>query len=99
MILEYTEKGKKRKICIIKEASHQWKDIASLLCDNPNKVRKLDEEHRGKHDDCLRQTLVDDFLNKKPARYSPNWSGLIKLLDSVDLEELAGRVKYALLQI
>ena len=98
MILEYTEKGKKRKICIIKEASHQWKVIASLLCDNPNKVSKLEEKHWGDHDDCLRQTLVDDFINKKPADYSHNWSGLIELLDNVDLEELAERVKHALLQ-
>ena len=98
MMLKYTEKGEEKKIRIIKEASHQWKDIACLICDNPNKVSKLEDEHRGKHDHCLRQMLVDDFINKKPADYSHNWSGLIELLDSVDLEELAGRVKHALLQ-
>ena len=99
MMLTYTtEKGEKKKVQIIEEASHKWKDIASLICDNPNKVSKVDEKHRGNHDNCLRQTLVDDFINKKPARYSHNWSGLIELLENVNLEELAGRVKCVLLQ-
>ena len=97
MMLKYTEEGEEKKIRIIKEASHKWKVIASLICDNPNKVNKLEEKHRGDHDDCLRQTLFDDFINKKPADYSHNWSGLIELLDSVELEELAKRVKHALL--
>ena len=97
MMLKYTEEGKEKKIRIIKEASHKWKVIASLICDDSNKVSKL-EKHRGDHDDCLRQTLIDDFINKKPADYSHNWCGLIELLDSVDLEELAGKVKHALLQ-
>ena len=98
MMLKYIKEGEEKKIRIIKEASHKWKVIASLICDIPNKVKKLEEEHRGKHDDCLQQTLVDDFINKKPANYSHNWSGLIELLDNVDLEELAERVKHALLQ-
>ena len=97
MMLKYREKGEEKKIRIIKDASHKWKDIASLICDDPNKVSKLEEKLRGDHDHCLRQTLVDDFINKKPADYSHNWSGLIELLDSVDLEELAGRIKRALL--
>ena len=94
LILKYTDKGEVRKVRIIKEASHKWKDIASLICVS-NKVRELEDEHQGKHD-CLRQTLVDDFIIKKPADYSHSWSGLIELLKDVDLEELAERVKHAL---
>lgn len=97
-MLNYTEKGEEKKVRIIKEASHKWTDIASLICDTPNKISILEDKHRGKHDHCLRQTLVEDFINKKPTDYSHNWSGLVELLDNVDLEELAKRVKCALLR-
>ena len=96
MMLKYREKGEEKKLRIIKEASHKWRDIVSLICENPNKARVLEDQHRGRHEDCLKQTLVDDFINKKPAEYSNDWSGLIELLDNVDLEALAGKIKYAL---
>ena len=97
MRLKYTDEREEKNVRIIKEASHKWKDIASLICDNPNKANILEDENRGKHEHCLRQTLVDDFIHKKPMDYSHNWSGLIELLKDVDLEELAERVKHALL--
>ena len=99
MMLKYTEEGEEKKIRIIKEACHKWKDIASLICDEHNTISVLEQQHPGKPHDCLRQTLIDGFLNKEPTNYSHNWSGLIELLDNVDLEELAERVKHALLQI
>ena len=95
-MLKYKDKGQEKKVRIIKEASCKWKDIASLICENPNKVKVLEDENRGRHEDCLRQTLVEDFINKKPTDYSQDWSGLIELLDNVDLEALAEKVKNAL---
>ena len=96
MMLKYKDKGQEKKVRIIKEASCKWKDIASLICENPNKVKVLEDENRGRHEDCLRQTLVENFINKKPTDYSQDWSGLIELLDNVDLEALADKVKNAL---
>ena len=96
-MFKYIEKGEEKSVHIIKESSHKWKEIACLVCDSPNKVDKLEEQYRGNHDDCLRQTLADDFLGKKPTNYSHNWSGLIELLNDVGLEALAQRVKHALL--
>ena len=96
MMLKYKDKGQEKKVRIIKEASCKWKDIASLICENPNKVKVLEDENRGRHEDCLRQTLVENFINKKPTDYSQDWSGLIELLDNVDLEALAEKVKNAL---
>ena len=95
MMLKYKERGQEKKLRIIKEASCKWKDIASLICENPNKVSILEEVHRGRHEDCLRQTLIEDFINKKPAEYSHDWNGLIELLDNVDLEALAEKLKNA----
>lgn len=90
------EGKEKKKVSIINEASHKWKDIASLICNDPNKIRAIDQQHQGNPNECLRQTLFDNFLNKKPQGYSHDWNGLIDLIDDVDLETLAENVKEVL---
>ena len=97
-LLKYSEGRKKIKVSIIKEASHKWKDIASLISDAPNRISVLEQEHQGKPEDCLRQTLTEDFIGKKPKKYSHDWSGLIELLDDVDLTDLSERVECAVLR-
>ena len=96
-LLKYREGREKKKVSIIKEASHKWKDIASLISDTPNRISVLEQEHPGKPEDCLRQTLTEDFIAKKPNKYSHDWSGLIELLDDVDLTDLSERVERAVL--
>ena len=96
-LLKYTEKGEKKKLNIIEGASHKWKDIASLICDDPNTVNVLEQNLRGNAKDCLRQVFTENFINKKPkGGYSQDWSGMIELLDDVSLEALAAKVKFAL---
>ena len=94
--LKYREDGEEKKLHIIKEASHKWKDIAGVISNDPNRISALEQQHLGKPEDCLRQTLVDDFINQKPEDYSHNWRGLIELLDDVDLKTLAEKIKCAL---
>ena len=95
-ILNYTtSKGEKTRLRIINEASFKWRDIVSLICDDPNRVRVLEEECGGKPYDCLQQALMDDFIGKKPKRYSQDWNGLIEILEDVDLELVAKKVKDA----
>ena len=94
--LKYTEAGEDKKVQIIKEASNKWKDIAGIISNDPNRISVLEQQHPGRPEDCLRQTLVDDFINQKPEDYSQDWRGLIELLDDVDLNALAEKIKYAL---
>ena len=96
--LKYTEGGENKKVHIIKEASHKWKDIVSLISDDPNRISVLEHQHRGNVEDCLRQALIDDFINQKPEEYSHDWSGLIELLEDVNLTALAEKVKHTLLR-
>ena len=96
VLLKYTDKGKKEKLQIINKASHKWKDIASLICGDANVTTKLEDKHRGDPNECLRQTFIGYFIDKKPQRYTQDWSGLIELLDDIDLETLAENVKRAL---
>ena len=96
-LLKYTEKGEKKKLNIIEEASHKWKDIASLICDGPNKVNVLEQNLHGNTKDCLRQVFTENFIEKKPqGGYSQDWNGMIELLDDVGLEALAAKVKFAI---
>ena len=94
--LKYTEKGEEKKLQLIKEASHKWKNIASIISDDANKTRVLEQQHPGDPYECLRQTLIDDFIDNKPEDYSQDWKGLIELLDDVDLKTLADKIKNAL---
>ena len=97
LILKYTEEGKRHKVRIIKEASHKWKDIANLISGDVNVTNILKEKCGGDPNECLKQTFIDYFINKKPQKYTQNWNGLIELLDDVDLETLAEKIKDALL--
>jgi hypothetical protein len=96
MILKYTNKGEKKKLRIIKEASHVWRDIASLISDDAHQINVLEEKHRGDPKECLRQVFIHNFIDKKPHKYSQDWSGLIELLDDVGLETIAKEVEHAL---
>lgn len=80
------------KVQIIERAQHKWKDIAGLICSNSNKISTLENEGKSSKD-CLRQVLVEDFIENKPQNYSNDWKGLIKLLNDVDLTTLADEVK------
>ena len=95
LVLKYTDKGKRQKVRIVSEASHKWKTIASLICDDANRTTVLEQKCSNDPEECLRQTLVENFINKTPKKYTQDWNGLIELLDDVNLETLSKRVKDA----
>ena len=90
------DKGKKKKLRIISEARHKWKNIANLICGDINVTTVLEQKYRGDPEECLKQTFINYFISKKPQRYTQDWNGLIELLDDVDLETLADNIKQAL---
>ena len=73
-----------------------WKDIATLICNDLNKISVLEQKCHSDLKDCLKQTFIDNFINKRPKNYSQDWRGLIELLEDVGLETLAEDVKHAL---
>ena len=79
---------------IIDAASHKWKDIACRLSDNPNKASALSQQFCGNPTECLRQLFLECFINNKPANgYSQDWNGIICLLEYVQLQMLAAKVR------
>ena len=96
-LLKYTKDGKKHKLNIIKRASHRWRDVAGRLSDDPNRANAVGQNCQERPEDCLRQLLVEDFINKKPANnYTQDWNGIIELLDDIEEESLAEEVKECL---
>ena len=93
LVLKYIDKGEQKKLRIISEACHKWKDIANLISSDANTVRVLEQTHHNEPSECLKQTFINYFINKKPQRYSQDWNGLIELLDDVELEALANNIK------
>ena len=97
LILKYVDEGgDKKKVRIVSEASHKWKDIANLLCSDANITSVLEQKLRGDPSECLKQIFIDNFINKKPDGYSHDWDGMVELLDDVGLESLAEDVQHAL---
>ena len=79
------------EVCIIDSAKHKWKDITSLICDDPRKIAILEEQY-GDPSDCLRQILIECFIENKPREYSQDWNGLIEVLDDVGLQSLVEQI-------
>ena len=95
--LKYVNKdGKKANIDIIERASHKWRKITDLISGVPNKASTLQQECLDPCQ-CLRQVLIDCFIDNAPEGYTQNWSGLIELLEDADSETLAREVECAIL--
>ena len=97
IVLKYTQRGERKKIRILTEARHKWKDIASLICGDTNIISVLEQKYPNADPyECLRHIVIENFISKKPQGYSQDWNGLIELLDDVDLGNLVEKIKYAL---
>ena len=97
VVVKYKDEAlNNQKVRIISSAKHKWKDIASLICTDANKVCALEKQYSDPSD-CLRQVFIDCFISNKPEKYTQDWYGLIELLDDVDLGTLAEQVRQALL--
>ena len=77
------DKGERKKleIIMISSASHKWKNIASLICDDTMElmISVLDKIYPGDPEKCLRQIFINHFNNGKPLNYSQDWKGLMEL--------------------
>ena len=95
VVLKFTRDGKTERIRIIRRISGNWRDIAALICDDPNKANSLEQKYSNPTD-CLRQLFQDNFINKKPADYTRDWEGIIELLKDINQETLAEEVEHGL---
>ena len=83
LVLKYTNNGEQKKLRIINEACHKWRDIANLICSDANIVRVLEQTYRDNPSECLKRIFIDYFINKEPRGYFQDWNGVLKLLDDI----------------
>lgn len=97
-VLKYKDKEQcSKKVHILENAKHKWKEIASLICSTPNRISTLEKKHNNDAGDCCREVFIECFINGKPeGAYSPDWNGLIELLNDVDLKTLAEETRSAI---
>jgi hypothetical protein len=93
VVLKATNGQGGSKLRIIESAKHKWKEITSLICSDTNKINALEKQYNNNPGDCLRQVLIECFIENKPQNYSQDWSGLIEVMDDVGLETLAEDMK------
>ena len=96
LVLKYTNNGEQKKLRIVNEACHKWRDIANLICSDANIVRVLEQTYHDNPSECLKRIFIDYFINKEPRGYSQDWNGVLELLDDIELKTLAKNVTSAL---
>ena len=94
----YDKSGKTMQtLSVVKRACHKWQEIADLLSNDPNTAERLRQKFNSDPYHCLKQLLADYFVNckSKPANsdYTQDWNGIIELLNDVDEETLAAKVR------
>jgi hypothetical protein len=94
-VLKYRKGDQMIRLRIISRASHKWRTIASLISRDTNKADNLEQRYTNSID-CLRQIFRDDFISKKPAKYSQDWEGLIEVLYDVEEDNLAEEIKHVI---
>ena len=96
-LLKYCGKSGKtlQTLKIIEGVCHKWTEIACLLSSDENKAAKLSMLFPNDPSQCLRQVFVDCFINKRDASgsYSQDWIGIIELLEDIEMETLAAKVR------
>ena len=68
LILKYTDKGEKKRIRIIREACHMWKDIATFICHDRNIIRVLEQKHHGDPQRVLDTNICRQFHQQKTQK-------------------------------
>ena len=84
-----------KEIKIIDRVCHKWKTIATLLSNKVNTVAVLSQRHQNNPSLCVQQVFEDYFISNKPpfGRYSPDWNGIIELLEDIEEEALSEEVR------
>jgi hypothetical protein len=87
----------KKELRIYSKITHKWKEIASLLLGlEQGEISTIEHDHRQEYS-CITAVLGRWFENAPNARdYPKSWHGLIKLLNDVELGEVAKELERAL---
>lgn len=94
-VLKYTDNdGETQRLYIIERAKHKWRVIADKISDDPYKAESVSQRFDNDPLTCLRQLLLDCFIDNLPASgYSQDWIGFVELIKDVGEEDLAKQIE------
>jgi len=91
-------KGQEQNLRIKNEISFKWRDVGDLLGVKSSRLEAIDSNRRGNVELCCRDVL-QDWLQMEEPSYPVNWDGLIELLKDLQFNNMARKLKEALLCI
>ena len=95
-VLKWTDSdGQKHSLRLRNEMSSRWRDVGDLLEVESSHMEGMDTHHRGDVRLCCRNVLVDWMQMEEPS-YPTNWEGLLLLLEDLELNQMAKKLKIAL---
>ena len=90
------EAGEVQRLRIFQAVSEHWKDTAMLLGFKWSKMEEIERRSEGEAIRCCQLVFKDWIDGKYNSNYPKTWAGLYELIEDVELQELAERMKVAL---
>ena len=87
--------GQKHSLRLRNEMSSRWRDVGDLLEVESSHMEGMDAHRRGDMRLCCRDVFVDWLQMEEPS-YPANWEGLLLLLEDLELNKMAKKLKIAL---
>ena len=87
--------GQKKPLRIKKSICNQWKDIGALLEIPPSSLTAWETMYNRNPHECI-EAVVNHWFENPTDEYPVSWEGLKKLLQAVELYEVAKRLGEAL---
>ncbi len=90
------EEGKVQRLKIFHELSSQWKEIGILLGFSWSELEEIETNSQKEDIKCCQLVFKDWIGGKYTKNYPKTWDGLYELMQDVEFEELAEKMKVAL---
>lgn len=89
-LIKYKINNKQKEFRLIKEIQHQWENMGTLLGVSVNRFAS----HEKPEDKC--RSVLDAWLKKGSEQYPVKWDSVIKVLQDLQLNEVADVLRKAL---
>ena len=96
MLIKYVDKrGQKKELRIKNSICYKWKEIGSLLEIESSSIIAWDMMYNRNVFECI-DLVLNHWFEHEPDDYPVSWDGLKKILDDVELYQVAKELDLAL---
>ena len=95
-VLKWADSDDQRHILRLRnEMTSKWRDVGDLLEVESSRQEEIDIRHRGDMRMCCRDVFVE-WLQMETPCYPTSWEGVLDLLEDLELNKVANKLKEAL---